>query len=497
MSYLNAVSAVGLVGMIFLAWLMSSAKRQFPWRLVILGLMLQIVFAAVFFNSQRWTFPRTFTSTDELVEELAANPEMAKRVFMGRPGAGDKVPSLADTAAATSGGMTSDAFAQIVEEGLSEAGGSVTIDRYPQGIVFFGVQAFFDLIDRSVGVGKGFVFTAHPPSTDPKALIGSFAFGVLPTVVFFAALMSVLYYIGLMDLVVRGMAWIMQKTLRTSAAESLAAAANVFVGHTEAPLVIRPFVPVMTQSELNALMIGGFATISGSLMAIFAMNGISAGHLLTASIISAPAALLIAKVILPESETPVPVDSVRQSEGSDRPTNIIEAAAIGASEGMRLAINIAAMLIAFLALIAMFDILLGWIGAMAGIELSLKRIFGILFWPIALLMGIAPGECAIAGEVLGTKTVVNEFVAYFDLLAVKSNGLETGMPLSERTEVILIYALCGFSNFGAIGIQIGGIGALAPARRADLARLGLRAMFGGALACCMTACVAGLLYGIL
>lgn len=496
MSYLNAVSAIGLFGMIFLAWLMSSARRQFPWRLVFLGLSLQIVLAAIFFNSQRWTLPKTFATADELLEELKTDSDLATRVSMGEATESDSLPSLAQTAEGLEGGIESEAFAQFVQSHFPATGG-LTVDRYPQGIVFYGVQAFFDLIDRSVGAGKDFVFTAHPPSSDPKALIGSFAFGVLPTVIFFAALMSVLYYIGLMDLVVRGMAWIMQKTLRTSAAESLAAAANVFVGHTEAPLVIRPFVPLMTQSELNALMIGGFATISGSLMAIFAMNGISAGHLLTASIISAPAALLIAKVILPETEKPAPIESARSSESADRPANLVEAAAIGATDGMRLALNIAAMLIAFLALIAMCDIILGGIGSLVGIELSLKRIFGVLFWPIAFLMGIAPAECAVAGEVLGTKTVVNEFVAYFDLLALKSDNPASGISISERTEVILIYALCGFSNFGAIGIQIGGIGALAPARRADLARLGPRAMFGGALACCMTACVAGLLYGIL
>ena len=284
------------------------------------------------------------------------------------------------------------------------------------------------------------------------------------------------------------MAWIMQKTLRTTPSESLAAAANVLVGHTEAPLVVKPYVSKMTRSELNALMVGGFSTISGSLMAVFAGLGISAGHLLTASLISAPAALVLAKIMLPETETPVALEeSEKQLENSA--TNVIEAAANGASEGVKLAINIAAMLIAFLGLIMFTDIILQGIGGWFGIELSLSRIFGTLFYPLAWVMGIEQADCLVAGGMLGQKMVLNEFVAYYSLLGADG--------VSDRTRTILTYALCGFSNFGAIGIQLGGIGPLAPNRKGDLAQLGFRAMLGGMLAACMTACIAGMLYGVL
>ena len=242
----------------------------------------------------------------------------------------------------------------------------------------------------------------------------------------------------------------------------------------------------MTRSELNALMVGGFSTISGSLMAIFAGMGVSAGHLLTASLISAPAALVLAKIMQPETETPVPLaDSEQGLENAA--TNVIEAAANGASEGMKLAINIAAMLIAFLGLIMFIDILLAGFGSLIGFDLSLSRIFGLLFYPLAFVMGIEQKDCFVAGDLLGKKMVVNEFVAYLDL---------NKAAVSDRTRTILTYALCGFSNFGAIGIQLGGIGPLAPERKGDLAQLGFRAMLGGMLAACMTACIAGMMYGV-
>jgi CNT family concentrative nucleoside transporter len=314
--------------------------------------------------------------------------------------------------------------------------------------------------------------------------------------------MSILYYWGLMQLVVKWIAKLMQWTLGTSGAETLSAAANIFVGHTEAPLVVRPYISAMTLSELNAMMVGGFATISGGLLAAYSGMGISPGHLITASVISAPAALLIAKVMQPEVGTP----QTRGNVSLDLPrrgVNVIEAAAIGASEGMKLAINVAAMLIAFLALIAMCDAILGWLGdALFGFRdaygnptLTLARILGYAFWPLAFLMGIEFDDCLPAGELLGIKMVANEFIAYQRMgewIAHAEQSPATRL-LSERSTAILTYALCGFSNFGAIGIQIGGIGGLAPERRSDLAKLGLRAMLGGTLACCMTACVASTL----
>ncbi len=307
--------------------------------------------------------------------------------------------------------------------------------------------------------------------------------------------MSVLYHIGVMMPLVRAMAWVMQKTLGTSGSESLATAANIFVGHTEAPLVVRPFIATMTRSELNAMMVGGFATITGGLMAVFVAEGISAGHLVTASIISAPAALVIAKILQPEIE-PSETMGVVSTQLENRASNVIEAAARGASDGMKLAINIAAMLIAFLALIAMMDTILYGLGELVeylffssqndpskhvDLNWTLKGLFGILFWPLAWIIGIEAKDCDSSGQMLGTKMVVNEFVAYLDLgkyvggqMTTVVDGKTVAVSISQRTEVILTYALCGFSNFGAIGIQLGGIGPLAPNRTPELAQLGLR-----------------------
>ena len=484
-SYLNLISVVGLFVMLLIAWLMSSHKSQVNWRLVVLGVLLQITLAAIFFNSQSWTFDREFTSTEDLI--FACQSEGFD------PAA---VP-------ASSGGVAfAPLFQQLAAEEITSADvdekywgtlSGVSVPRFQNGVVFYWVESFFNVIKDSVDAGASFVFDIYPapdddPKTHQKAMLRSFAFGVLPTVIFFASLMSVLYYLGVMQKMIRMMAWVMQKTLRTSPSESLAAAANVLVGHTEAPLVVKPYVSKMTRSELNALMVGGFSTISGSLMAIFASMGISAGHLLTASLISAPAALVIAKILQPETEEPAALeDSEKQIEHSA--SNVIEAAANGASEGMKLAINIAAMLIAFLALIMFVDIILQGIGGSIGRDWSLSRLFGILFFPLAWIMGIAQEDCLVAGDLLGKKMVVNEFLAYIELSGQSE--------ISQRTRTILTYALCGFSNFGAIGIQLGGIGPLAPERKGDLAQLGLRAMFGGMLAACMTACIAGAMFGLL
>jgi CNT family concentrative nucleoside transporter len=447
-SVLNLISILGLAAMVLIAWLMSSCRGRVNWRLVGMGIGLQVILGLVLFNSQQWTF----------------------------------------------------------------AG------RFPEGILFYVFDTFFKFIQQWTDEGARFVLRTDPEriqdASNPLLILTTFAFGVMPTVIFFAALMSVLYHIGFMERVVGAMAWVMQKVLGTSGTESLAAAANVFVGHTEAPLVVRPYIASMTRSELNAMMVGGFATITGGLMAVFASKGISAGHLVTASIISAPAALVIAKILLPETEQSETMGGVT-SRLERTSGNVIEAAANGASDGMKLALNIVAMLIAFLALIAMLDTLIDWGGELleniinqfrpedARIDLkwSLAGLFGTIFWPLAWLMGIAVSDCQVSGELLGTKMVVNEFVAYLNLgeiLAGKSFQPDAAEPvaISQRSEVILTYALCGFSNFGAIGIQLGGIGALAPSRKSDLAQLGLRAMLGGMIACCMTACVAGMLYGV-
>ncbi len=359
------------------------------------------------------------------------------------------------------------------------------------GQVLFGyIGAFFTALLNYVDAGSSFVF---------GDAFGEhfFAFKVLPTIIFFAALMGVLYHLGLVQYVVAAFAWVMQRTLRTSGAESLAAAANIFVGQTEAPLVVRPYVASMTRSELMALMVGGFATIAGGVLAAFVGLGIDAGHLVAASVISAPAALVVAKVMQPEVEEPKTLGRV--SIAVERPaTNVVEAAANGTLDGLRLALNVAAMLIAALGLIALVDGALGLLGqgvgyvlGMEGLKWSLSAALGYLFAPFAWLMGIEAKDCLLAGELLGKKMVANEFVSYVQLSQWMQPG--SGVELSQRSVIILTYALCGFANFSSIGIQLGGIGGLAPERRRDLARLGFRAMLGGSLACFMTACVAGIL----
>lgn len=331
------------------------------------------------------------------------------------------------------------------------------------------------------------------------------AINVLPTIVFFSSLMTILYHLGIMQRLVGVFAWIMRRTMRTSGSETLSAAANSFVGQTEAPLMIAPFIRTMTKSELMAVMTGGFATVAGGVLAAYVglLKDVFpdiAGHLIAASVMSAPAALVIAKVMWPETEVSDTAEEVTLV--IERPdVNVIDAAARGAYEGMKLALNVGAMLLAFIALIALTNALLGlpfnlyndWMelqGAAAVAPLTLQQILGWIFWPFAFLIGVPAAECATVGTLLGEKLVLTEFIAYLHLYESLSEGVA---QLSPRTVVIASYALCGFANFGSIGIQLGGIGGIAPTRRHDLARLGLRAMFGGMLASLMTAAVAGML----
>lgn len=353
------------------------------------------------------------------------------------------------------------------------------------------LQALTAGVERALDcttVGTTFVFESFDPS-DEFTLLKTFAFSALPTIIFFSSLMSVLYYVGVMQKLVAGLAWVMRRTLGTSGVETLAASANVFVGMTEAPLVIKPYLRDMTRSELMAMMVGGFATVTGGLLGAYASFGVEIEHLLTACIISAPAALVIAKVMLPETEE---VAVKGRVEMVSEEVNVIGAAVTGASDGMRLAINVAAMLIAFLALIALGDLLLlqitygiEWLIGRDIVDLSIGLILSYAFWPLAFLLGIPPSECFESARLIGLKTVANEFLAYAEL--------GPNEELSERTRTVLTYALAGFSNLGAIGIQVGGIGALEPSRKTDLARFGLRAMFGGLLACLMTGAVVGVL----
>lgn len=312
-----------------------------------------------------------------------------------------------------------------------------------------------------------------------------FAFSVLPTVVFVSCLMSVLFYLGVLQKIVEFMARIMVWIMDVSGAESLVTAANVFIGMAEAPLVIRPYIRSMTRSEIMVMMTGGMATISGATLAAYAGMGADPGHLVTASIISAPAALVVAKMMVPEREESLTKGVVR-AEVPREAENLLDAACRGAADGAKLAINIAAMLIAFIALVALVNAVLGWFPDVAGAPLTLERILGWFCSPIAWLLGVEWAEAPAVGMLIGKKTILNEFVAYMELGTLKG-------VLSERSFTIATYALCGFANFGSVAIQIGGIGGLVPQRRKEMAQLGLKAMIGGTLAAFMTAAVAGIL----
>lgn len=315
-----------------------------------------------------------------------------------------------------------------------------------------------------------------------------FAFKVLPTIIFFSSFITVLYHYGVLQRVVEWVAAVMIHTMKTSGAESLSAASNIFVGQTEAPLLIKPYVSTMTQSELHAVMTGGFATIAGGVMAAYISFGIPAEHLIAASVMSAPAALAISKLLYPETEPSLTAGEVT-IKVERTSANVIDAAASGALDGLRLALNVGAIIIAFLALLAMVNALLGWVGGLVGFPtLSLELILSFLLAPIAWLMGIPWADCGQVGTLLGKRTILNEFIAYVDLQTLIQEN-----RISERAVIIATYALCGFANIGSIGIQIGGIGGIAPNRQPDLAQLGLRAMIGGTLACFMTASIAGML----
>lgn len=344
--------------------------------------------------------------------------------------------------------------------------------------------------------GSSFVFGSLAGGNDSLGFI--FAFMVLPTIIFFSSFMSVLYHLNIMQFIVKGMAWVMKRTMQVSGAESLAVAANTFVGQTEAPLVVKPYVGKMTTSELMALMTGGFATIAGGVLAayILFLGGDDpvkqlefTKHLLAASLMSAPAALVMAKIMIPETEQSAFDDEGDGFYFEKNTTNLIDAAASGAADGLQLALNVGAMLLAFIALIALanypLEIIGGWIGVP---DLSLTKIFGYIFSIFAFVIGAPMSESIELGGLLGVKVAVNEFVAFAELGKLGSSGI-----ISERTEIIGTYALCGFANFSSIAIQIGGIGGIAPERKKDLAKIGLKAMIGGAFASWMTASIAGVL----
>jgi CNT family concentrative nucleoside transporter len=429
------ISVLGIVVFISLAWLMSSHKRRVSPRIILGGLLLQFAFAYIILQT-------------------------------------------------TYGGRFFDAL-----------------------------EIAFNQLTDCVNDGSEFVFGTNFRDHH-------FAFKVLPTIIFFSAFMSIFYYYGVMQFIVGLFARLMQLTLGTSGAETLSAAANIFVGQTEAPLVIRPYIPTMTKSELNAIMIGGFATMAGGVLAAYVDMGISAKHLLSASVMAAPAGLMIAKILQPEVDEPKTLGHVK-IDVKDPSANVLEAIANGAVGGLQLALNVGAMLIVFLALIALVNLMLGWLGAQFGYVLrfpfiapasstagwfalpfpdlpaaefrtwSLEGALGWLFQPVAWLIGIEWKDCPRAGELMGLKMAANEFVAYLRLAEWSQPG--SMVEISDRTRQIMTYALCGFANFSSIGIQLGGIGGMAPERRGDLARLGLRAMLGGTLVAFINACVANIM----
>jgi CNT family concentrative nucleoside transporter len=448
----RSIGLLGIAVMIGLAVLLSYDRRRIDWRLVGAGLALQVGFGLIVLKTGAGR--AAFSAVGDAITGLLGFQEQGSRFVFGN------------------------LVRNTVPVGLPGPGGT---------------------LDTSAGM---------------VASTGAFfAFSVLPTIIFFSSLMSVLYYLGVMQLAVRSLAWVMQKTLGTSGAETLSASGNIFLGQTEAPLLIKPFVKTMTASELVTVMTGGFATVAGGVLAAYVgmLSGFFPGiasHLLAASVMNAPAGLLLSKIIRPETETPLTQASLAAADepAAAEPrrrfsfralrrvgapeSNIIEAAANGAATGVQLAINVAAMLMAFVALIALLNALLGWLGGLVGApELSLQLILGTVLRPLAWVMGVPWQDTAYVGGMIGIKTVLNEFVAY----AQFAGDLSTGVSLAPRSAVILTYALLGFANFSSIAIQIGGIGGLAPERRSDIAKFGLRAMIGGNLAAFMSASLAGML----
>ena len=455
--------ALGLVGIVAIAFLLSSDRRRVNWRTVAAGLGLQLVFAILFLKG------------DDLAETFAP---------FGWPRA-----------------------------------------------AFAWVAGLFVKFLSAVEAGATFIFGTLALSPGAEGSLGFFFFAyVLPTVVVFASLMAVLYYLGIMQWIVRGVSWVVRRALGTSGPESLSVSANIFVGQTEAPLVIKPYVKNLTRSELMAVMTGGMATIAGGVLASYvaflgeryaSVAGIAveagqqlfAEQLLGASVMAAPAALVLAKILIPETEpvkddlriapvtdageaTLAATSSDEAAEGAQEaledagPKNIIDAAASGAADGMHLALNIGAMLIAFLALIAMINGIIDWSAGLFGYTMTLESILGVVLAPIAWLIGVPTADITTFGGLLGTKVIANEFVAYSQFADLLGTG-----ELDAKTVIMATFALCGFANLSSIGIQIGGIGPLAPERTGEIASLGLRAVLAGTLANLMTATIAGVLLG--
>jgi CNT family concentrative nucleoside transporter len=443
MAFIESIArgGLGVIVLVGVCFLLSADRKNINWKLVIGGVALQIILAVLIL----------------------------------------KVPFVYHTFK-----WIADRFVDLLD--FTEAGATFVFGAWPD-------DAWIQHTD----------FSTSPPTRNPFNIGYMFAFRVLPTIVFFAAFTAILYYFGILQRIIYAFAWMMSKVMTLSGAESIAAAANVFIGQTEAPLVVKPYLEDMTRSEILCLMTGGMATIAGGVFALFVslLGPDYAIHFLTASIISAPAAIVAAKMLYPENE-PGRIQHDLHVPKERLGTNVLDAISIGTTDGVRLAVNVGAMLLVFLALIALVNAVLLWVGDISSVNalisastdgrfdgLTMEYILGLIFAPFAWVIGVPTDDIIEVGQLLGKKTVLNEVIAYVDLAAYEIEGISTLQP---KSVLIATYALCGFSNFASIGIQIGGISAIAPGQRKNLTELGIRALIGGTVACFLTAAIAGVLF---
>ena len=536
------IGVLGIIALLGLAWALSYHKRDVKLRIVFWGLGLQFLFAVIILREDFWSFVGMSVLAGlvsvYLLRMDRATPDRPPRKVITLLAAAAAVGLLLALAgppvAAGAAGiclvmLLLNSKFKVAPRAQALLGVAIVVSGaawliasgiYGQ-IIFIAftekVAAFLSLSDY----GARFLFgnLADPQYFFPGGASSwpgfgfQFAFKVLPTILFFGGFMAVLYYLGIMQKVIEALARFMRWTVGTSGAETLSCTANIFVGQTEAPLLIKPFLRDMTRSELLTIMVGGFATIAGGVLAAYIAMGIPAGHLIAASVMSAPAALLVGKIIYPELEHSVTAGDVEMPEIKSG-SNVIEAASNGITDGLKLAVNVGAMLVGFIALIAVIDVAFNWVDALVDGSLlhgewvtytsggmspvvgeylgvipgSLQTLFGTLLRPLAWLMGVPWVDADKVGNLLGIKLSLNELVAYGVLGSYSAEGV-----ISEKAVIISTYALCGFANFSSIGIQIGGIAAVAPERRTDLAQLGLKAMLGGAIASWLTATIAGML----
>ncbi|MBW8050425.1 MAG: NupC/NupG family nucleoside CNT transporter [Cytophagales bacterium] len=498
---MNFINVVGLISILFIAWLLSYHKRKINFRQIFWGIGLQFLFAVIVLKDDWWSFVGMGILTS-LIIIFILKDQFKKNTSFKLSTVIKKYAGVLLLIGGVAYLIVNDLHGQRIFDSLStKVAYFLSLSDYGAKFLFGNLADpnYFFPDTNSFWPGFGF----------------QFAFKVLPTIIFFGGLMSVLYYFGLMQVVIEALSKFMRWTIGTSGAETLSCSANIFVGQTEAPLLIKPFLDNMTRSELLTIMVGGFATIAGGVLAGYIAMGIPAGHLIAASVMAAPGALVVGKIIYPElqhSQTAgdLKLPDIKVGE------NPIEAATNGITDGLKLAVNVGGMLIGFIALIAVADLILNkvdyWIdfkifsgehydyvgrgmspaeGEYSGyFPGSLRTLFGTVLRPIAFLMGVSWQDAAYVGNLIGIKLSLNEFVAYGTLTSYMQEGV-----LSQRAVIISTYALCGFANFASIGIQIGGISAISPKRKTDLAKIGLKAMFGGAIVSLITATIAGILLG--